>query len=68
MFPFRYSSIFRSRWIACLWAAGICWTAYDFVPQKPEAENAQQEAPANAAGDALDSADMKALEAAVNRL
>ena len=29
MFPFRYSSIFRRRWIALFWAAGICWTAAD---------------------------------------
>lgn len=29
MFPFRYSSIFKSRWMALFWAAGICWFAYD---------------------------------------
>ena len=31
MFPFRTSSIFRSRWIALLWAAGIIWTAVDYA-------------------------------------
>jgi len=31
MYPFRYSSIFKSRWMALLWAAGILWTAYDFA-------------------------------------
>jgi hypothetical protein len=34
MFPFRYRSIFRSRWMALLWAAGICWTALSLVPDK----------------------------------
>ena len=29
MFPFRYSSIFRSRWMALLWSAGIVWMAVD---------------------------------------
>lgn len=37
MFPFRHSSIFRSRWIALLWAGGILWTAVDFA--SPETAN-----------------------------
>lgn len=31
LFPFRSSSIFRNRWIALLWAAGICFTATEIV-------------------------------------
>ena len=31
MFPFRLSSIFRSRWIALLFAANIVWFATDVV-------------------------------------
>ena len=32
MLPFfRYSWIFRSRWMALLWAAGICWMAVEWV-------------------------------------
>jgi hypothetical protein len=31
MFPFRTSSIFRSRWMALLWAAGIVWSAAEFA-------------------------------------
>lgn len=27
----RLSSVFKSRWMALLWAAGILWTAVDFV-------------------------------------
>jgi hypothetical protein len=36
MFPFRYSSIFKSRWMALLWASGICWMAYDFAGTTPD--------------------------------
>ena len=32
MIPMRHSSIFKSRWMALLWAAGIIWFAYDMVP------------------------------------
>jgi hypothetical protein len=35
MFPFGYSRIFKSRWMALLWAAGICWMAYDFAGTAP---------------------------------
>lgn len=37
MFPFfRHSWIFRSRWIALAWAAGICWMAVEFVGSEPD--------------------------------
>ena len=42
MFPFRTSSIFRSRWMALLWAAGIVWMAVDVAGSPDtEANNAQ---------------------------
>jgi hypothetical protein len=31
MLPIRHRSIFKSRWIALLWAAGILWSAVQFV-------------------------------------
>ncbi len=31
MLPIRHKSIFKSRWIALLWAAGIVWTAVDYA-------------------------------------
>jgi hypothetical protein len=31
MVPMRSSTIFKSRWMALVWAAGIIWFAYDFV-------------------------------------
>ena len=35
MFPFRTSSIFRSRWIALLWAGGFVWMAIDVAGSPP---------------------------------
>ena len=29
MIPMKHSSIFKSRWFALIWAAGILWFAYD---------------------------------------
>jgi hypothetical protein len=31
MIPMKNSTIFKSRWMALLWAAGIIWFAYDFA-------------------------------------
>ncbi len=31
MLPIRHQSIFKSRWIALLWAAGIIWSAVEFT-------------------------------------
>lgn len=31
MFPFRSSAIFRNRWVALLWAVGICLMASEIV-------------------------------------
>lgn len=36
MIPMRTSSIFKSRWMALIWAAGIIWFAYDFVGAAPK--------------------------------
>ena len=51
MFPFRYSSIFRSRWIALFWAASIVWTAVDVAgmsARKRGTDGNTAAAPANA--------------------
>ena len=39
MFPMRSSWIFRSRWMALLWAAGIIWFAYAFAGSQPQDDN-----------------------------
>lgn len=45
MFPFRTSSIFRSRWMALLWAAGIIWTAVDYVGKSGGTNTGGDDAP-----------------------
>jgi hypothetical protein len=40
MLPIRTSFIFKSRWVALLWAAGILWAAYDFVGVQEQDDNA----------------------------
>lgn len=41
MIPMRHSTIFKSRWMALLWAAGILWIAYDFAaPSESESSAA----------------------------
>lgn len=41
MLPMRTSSIFKSRWMALLWSAGIIWTAIDVAGfQGDEDQNA----------------------------
>jgi hypothetical protein len=50
MFPMRLSWVFKSRWMALIWAAGIIWLAYDFAGSQPqddnEAANSEQVNPA----------------------
>ena len=40
MIPMRTSSIFKSRWMALIWAAGIIWFAYDFAAPSDDQSNA----------------------------
>jgi hypothetical protein len=58
---FGYSKLFRNRWWALLWAAGICWMAYDVAAPGDEA------AGNNAAASSAD-ADVAALQDAINRM
>lgn len=67
MFPFRHSSIFRSRWIALLWAAGICWIAID-VASTDRAASEQAGSAGNAAGAAFGVDDVQGLEESLKAL
>jgi hypothetical protein len=46
MIPVKTSSVFKSRWMALLWAAGIIWFAYDTASSQPQGDanstNAEQ--------------------------
>jgi hypothetical protein len=67
MFPFRYSSIFKSRWMALFWAAGILWTAYDFAgstaPSHDASGNNQQVSSDDAA---INQADIASVQSTLN--
>jgi len=39
MFPMRLSTVFKNRWWALIWAAGIIWFAYDFAGSQPHDDN-----------------------------
>ena len=44
MIPMKTSSVFKSRWMALLWAAGIIWFAYDFAGSQPHDTNSSANA------------------------
>ena len=67
MIPMRTSSIFKSRWMALLWAAGIIWFAYDFADSTAQPSNASENAeqPTDAAGAPVTSDQEKQVEEAL---
>jgi hypothetical protein len=50
MFPMRMSTVFKSRWWALIWAAGIIWFAYDFAGDQPQDQAGNNSVTADAAG------------------
>ncbi len=61
-----FSRLFRSRWAALFWSAGILWTAYDVATDAPEPPtNAPSGMPAtqptDATGAAFDARDLAVL-------
>lgn len=56
MVPMRTSSVFKSRWMALLWAAGIIWFVMDVAGSQPQDANSSVNSDdANAAAAALNS-------------
>ena len=39
MIPMKTSSVFKSRWWALLWSAGIIWFAYDVAESAPKGDS-----------------------------
>jgi hypothetical protein len=67
MIPMRTSTIFKSRWMALLWAAGIIWFAYDNVgPEDPASNVTNAEQPTDIIGEPVTADDQKKLEQALN--
>ena len=42
MIPMGTSTVFKSRWMALIWAAGILWLALDFVGSSDQSAAANQ--------------------------
>ena len=70
MIPMRTSSIFKSRWLALLWAAGIIWLAYDFAGSAtdPSRDGANSEQASDATGAPISPEDEKKFEEVLNGL
>jgi len=66
MFPMRTSSIFKSRWMALLWAAGIIWFAYDFTAPPDEAASTNAAQLTDATGAPITPEDQRKFEQALN--
>ena len=70
MIPMRTSTIFKSRWMALLWAAGILWFAYDFVAPSDDQPTSNTDAVqvTDATGAPVTPEEAKQLEDALNRV
>ena len=67
MLPIRHRSIFRSRWVALLWAAGIIYTAVQVAtPNETAPANGADAVVTDATGAPVDEQQLKALEQAIN--
>ena len=68
MIPMKNSTIFKSRWMALLWAAGIIWFAYDFANSQPQDKNASanSEQATDGTGSPVTTDDEKKLASALN--
>ncbi len=62
MLPIKHKSIFKSRWIALLWAGGILWTAVDFAGGRTPA------ADGNSGTSLMSNEDMAAAQVVANEL
>lgn len=68
MIPMRTSSIFKSRWMALVWAAGIIWFAYDVAGGPDNSAETNAEQPTDVTGAPVTSDDARRLEEVINGL
>jgi hypothetical protein len=67
MVPMRFSTIFKNRWMALVWAAGIIWFAYDFAGSQPQESNGSANAEqTDATGSPVTSGDTNRLAEELN--
>jgi hypothetical protein len=70
MIPMRTSSVFKSRWMALVWAAGILWFAYDVAGSQPQgdANSTNAEQPTDISGAPVTTDQEKQVAAAIDNL
>jgi hypothetical protein len=66
-----YAKLFRSRWAALIWAAGILWTAVEVAgttpaPKADPTVNASAPADTDATGEAVQNSDLAILAGVMN--
>ncbi len=67
MIPMKTSSVFKSRWMALIWAAGILWFAWDVATSTPQSDNSTNaEQATDATGAPITSDDANKLAEALN--
>lgn len=60
MIPMRSSSIFKSRWMALIWSAGIIWLAVSVAgPDDAASNNAAADQPTDVTGARITDENMK---------
>jgi hypothetical protein len=69
MLPIRHRSIFRSRYMALLWAAGIIWLAYDVAGgSESDAGGNNQVATTDVTGAPVTQQDIDTLKSVMNAM
>ncbi len=68
MIPMRTSSIFKSRWMALIWSAGILWFAYDVAGGSESSGETNAEQPTDVTGAPVSGDDTKRLQDVINGL
>ena len=66
----RTTSIFKSRWMALVWALGILIVAFEVAAPDAQASNASENAqsPTDAMGDPISPEDAKKLDSILNEV
>jgi hypothetical protein len=71
MIPMRSSTIFKSRWMALVWAAGFIWFAYDVASSEeasPTANSSDQVTITDGSGAPVSPTESNELEEALKNL
>ena len=68
MIPMRMSTVFRNRWWALLWAAGILYAAWDVAGGAPDGDDGNNSVATDASGAPVTIDDEQRLAQAINSI